>query len=173
MGQASDHDWTVGTQTTRFGFSGFRQSQDANGANLYKFSDVSARGVRWKRYANIHLGSFQFIAPCSIWITATLTGICFLIPCFAIMSDTFATEKAHARRAHVAFDSSAFVHRRLRFVYLRFSSAASRWQLSDFDVCDSGGAELLFPFSGACMGIGASRRSDLQAMRTFRQPLCL
>jgi hypothetical protein len=75
MGQTHEHNWTIGSGSTRFGFDQYRQYQDASGRNLYAYSDVTNRAVASPVYTTVFAGPLQFTVRGPAWVAASLVAV--------------------------------------------------------------------------------------------------
>ena len=70
MGQVHDLDWTFEIGNMRFGLSQYRQYQDADGRNLYTFSDTITGGLESFRYTTVYYGLARFTVRLPAWLMA-------------------------------------------------------------------------------------------------------
>jgi hypothetical protein len=75
MGRTYEHDWTVHSGSTRFGFDQYRQYQDASGRKLNTLSDVIAKGVASPRYTTVYCGPFSFTVRGPAWLAALVVAV--------------------------------------------------------------------------------------------------
>lgn len=75
MGRTHEDTWTVGSGALRFGFEQYRQYQDADGNNLFTFTDVIARGVACPRYTTLFVGPAQFTVRGPMSLATLLAGV--------------------------------------------------------------------------------------------------
>jgi hypothetical protein len=72
MGRTHELDCSVVIGNSRFGFDQYRQSQDANGKNLYTTGDVLTKEVESPRYTTVFIGPLRFTVPGPMWIVGSI-----------------------------------------------------------------------------------------------------
>lgn len=81
FGRVYDHQWLIGSPSNYYGFTQYREYQDANGRVL--MTSEQHRTVRMPTYTRIHLGSSGFTLRMPLWLVGTvaivgLTSLCLL-----------------------------------------------------------------------------------------------